>query len=465
MTVIQPSHPVPFERTPKPLPAPATEGLAEGPGEIATRQPKRLEGPAPVGPSAGIKGPIDRSDCPPRESAEFESADLRCRFPDALPGGNGGNGANVVPGNGANVKTDPTLPREGSIGGPKEKFGTVVSDPSDTLAQRSEALQQSPPETRAEALKAAATQGGLSETTQTAAAELLAALPPEKQGEASAYLEQLLGQRGLGDERTQALLGQLKGMTEQTYDPRAGQNADLVVSALRDVATPLDIDQGINTYTCSATSIQTILAQTNPERYLTMLDTLAQNKPFEGIAPDWSFAEEGQSETTDRGRRTLTADTERSPSSKLMQNAIMEFANGTEDFTSAVDGIQNRPMSNDEAWLAPTLDKVLGDNQNYVMLHVPDGEYPDSERIRNLPAEDILKKLADYGPSPDRPLLMTYSDPEHGTPGNPLGHAALIVGLEGNQVTYVDPIGGVTKSVALEELQKQLWGIQFPVGS
>jgi hypothetical protein len=38
----------------------------------------------------------------------------------------------------------------------------------------------------------------------------------------------------------------------------------------------------------------------------------------------------------------------------------------------------------------------------------------------------------------------------NGTPNNPLGHAALI--------------GGVTKEVSVEELQKQLWGIQFPTG-
>ena len=73
--------------------------------------------------------------------------------------------------------------------------------------------------------------------------------------------------------------------------------------------------------------------------------------------------------------------------------------------------------------------------------------------------------LLDTGNSPDRPLLMTYTDPEHGTPNNPLGHAALIVGIAGDRVTYVDPIGGVTKEVSVEDLQKQLWGIQFPAAA
>jgi hypothetical protein len=405
--------------------------------------------------------PKDEADCKMLDKADFSGTDPRCGFPDRPTGSNTNQSPNSASGNGSNINgvSQPSL-KDSLLS--QEKFGEVVDKPGDRLLDRTEELETASPEERATALAEAGTKAGLSEATQKAATELLAALPPEKQAEATAYIEELFSTRNLGDARTGQLLGQIKDMAGQTYDPRVGSSADLAVSALHDVAAPLAIDQGFNTGTCSVTAMQTALAQSQPERYLKMVDTLAQNKPFEGIEPDWSFVDEGQFKETDRGRETITGDTYRSPTAKLVQNALMEYAGGAEDYTSAVDGINTRPVTNDEAWLAGTLDATLKDGKNYVMYHIDNGEYPESDKNKNMSADQILKAVAEYQPSPDRPLVMSYSDPEHGSASNPMGHAGLIIGSDGSTVTYVDPIEGVTKKVSVEELAKHIWSIQIP---
>lgn len=407
---------------------------------------------------ASFEAPSDSAEaCCQRPAADFEAQDESCCFPDATAeAATAPAAASNAPPPGSSLKDRMAA---------RQEFGQKLPDTGDHLFDRSEALAAAGAEGQRAAVSEAAQAAGLSAETTAAAEALLASLPPEKQAEAATYLEHLLTERGqdLGDERTGALLARLQGMNGQDYDPRMGSSADVVVSALHDIAAPLNIDQGYNTGTCSATAMQMALAQSQPERYLDMVDSLAQDQNFEAFAPDWSFAEEGQYETNENGSRSIvTGETGRSPTAQLVQNAIMEYANGDEDYTSAVDGIQNRPAGNDEAWLADTLDAVMNNGEEHVMLHIDNGEYPESEQNRNMPASEIMQAIADYQPSPDRPLVMAYSDPGHGLPGNPLGHAALIIGTEGDDVLYVDPIGGVTKRISAAELQEQIWSIQVP---
>ncbi|MGV3523713.1 MAG: papain-like cysteine protease family protein [Candidatus Sericytochromatia bacterium] len=395
---------------------------------------------------------VDQDRCVPRAGADF-AAD-GCRFPDKTTAPEAAEADNQA----SNGTGDNTIPKDSALWAMLEgpEFGQREPDIGEALQERQDDLQT--PEARQSALTAAAQAAELPEAVQQQAQALVAALPPEKQAEATASLEHLFKQRGkeLGAERVGALLAQLQEMNGRSYDARAGSAADLVVSALHDIAAPTDIDQGVNTGTCSATSMQIALAQTKPERYLKMVDTLAQNKSFEGFAPNWTFTQEGAPD----GEQAYL-ETNRSPAARLVQNAIMDSANGAEAYSSATK-MGDRPQMADEAWVAQTLPRVLGSDEPYAMLHLDDDkdEYPDSDTVRNLPKEQLYSALKDYGPSPDRPVVMSYFDPKHGT-----GHAVLITGLENDRVRYVDPIDGVTKTISQEEFQERVWSINVPVSA
>ncbi len=113
-------------------------------------------------------------------------------------------------------------------------------------------------------------------------------------------------------------------MLSTDYDSRITNNKELVMTALHDIAAPQHINQS-NISTCTATAIQIQISLKSPLEYLNMLDTLAKNKPYKlvsgnVITPNWTF---------DNENKTGTRNSERTLSSKIMQNAIMDYGNGT----------------------------------------------------------------------------------------------------------------------------------------
>lgn len=382
----------------------------------------------------------DEQHCASHVSADFSAADEGCQFPSPL---SPSSDLNAIPGS---IKD-----QMGGLNFERPQFGDVQNDVGEQLLDALDA-ESAAPGTAREGLSAEAT-------------ALLDKLPPDRQSEAAVYLSHLASERGeaLGSEKMNALLGQLTDMTERSYDPRLGTNADVVVSALKDIAAPTDIEQGANTDTCSATAAQIALATKDPERYLNMVDTLAQNKSFEVFEPDWSFTGEAQRE----GNTIRTSDSYRTPTAKLVQNAIMERAFPNEDYTSVMESMAGKEgggtFGADEIDAARTFQEVMGDDRPAVVHHVEntaeDGsnEYPESDTVKNMPAQQVIENLKAYQPSPENPVLMAYDDPEVGG-----GHAALIIGAEGDTITYVDPLDGRVKSVSAEALAPQIWSVSLP---
>ena len=122
----------------------------------------------------------------------------------------------------------------------------------------------------------------------------------------------------------------LSVMLERDYDHRAGEPKDLILSALHDIAAPANISQ-LKTRNCVGACIQIRLALSEPLTYLDMLDTLAQNKTYttkagKEIDPNWNFIHEK--------KKWFGLDSRRPLATAIMQDAIMDYANGAKPFNS-----------------------------------------------------------------------------------------------------------------------------------
>lgn len=454
---------------------PPVASLQSGPEPARVeRKPAKAQEPVPETPCT------DTADCSQRASAEFSGKDPSCSFPDTC--GSQGIDSDPAPGQGNSVSpSEASSGQEGSRlieeltkrNNENKRMGHVVEDVGDGLGDRIAALQDLDDASRQEAVAAAGRQAGLSEDTLKLAASFYGQMPDARRAETASYLEHLFQSRGaeLGDQRIQDLLSKLGKISDTHYPdvvgPKTGQKValggpELALSALHDLAAPSDIDQGANSYTCSANVLQMDLAQNKPERYLEMVDTLALGQTFDGIAPDPSFADEGFTPSSFKDYQDQAlVDTARSLTAKLVQNAIMEYANGSEDYDSAYKSSLTTEQATaqaaaEESWLTDTVPHVMGEKRDYTMLHVPteQDEYRDNAKVKTLSAEAIIDAIKAYRPSQETPLLMGFNN------GN--GHAGLIIGIEGDQVTYLDPAEGFTKTVSLEDLSKRIYSVQIP---
>lgn len=122
----------------------------------------------------------------------------------------------------------------------------------------------------------------------------------------------------------------LTTMLDTKFDSRVDSPKQLIMEALGDIALPSNITQE-KIGTCSGTSVQIQMAIRNPKEYLNMLDKLAKNQSYKTLTgnlvkPNWTFTKEGFSQ--EDGKSVNNFNSERNLTAKIMQNAIMDFADG-----------------------------------------------------------------------------------------------------------------------------------------
>lgn len=264
-----------------------------------------------------------------------------------------------------------------------------------------------------------------------AAMETLRASMPDgrHERELNVYMRALIDQRKppLSNERLTAVLESAAAMTARQYDPRIGPSHELVLSALHDVAAPSNIAQR-SEGTCMAGAAQMQIAMNQPERYLDMVGSLAANQPYapDGAAllqPNWSFLGEN-------GMALY-----RTPSTALMQNAIIDAINGGAGYDTSTAAISNGGA--DRNALGRLLPALLG----------------ESGRMQDVGSADAALNA---NPSRENPVFVAMRWTDKGEDHN--YHALNLIGVDtaSQQVTVMNPWGR-EESFSIAEFQSRFY--------
>jgi hypothetical protein len=241
---------------------------------------------------------------------------------------------------------------------------------------------------------------------------------------------------GVDGHYTNSLLNSLKGLLESKrlspelltalenfqqaplHPELAPQRMTLLRSALQELAFPERIEQH-SKGTCAPTTVQILLALKNPVKYLEILKGLASP---EGKVPP---AHLHNPDLMEREADTLKDDKSgRSLSSRLLQPAFMEYANGAENY----DNTRDRNISGDKEY--PGLDEkgavrlnaaLFGENAYQLRyLHAdPDPTWKGFVKPSQL-KQELAQVLAQGEPVPvglrwgesAHKILLTAIDPE-----------------------------------------------------
>lgn len=215
---------------------------------------------------------------------------------------------------------------------------------------------------------------------------------------------------------TPAVLTQLGKLSDpaQIHSELQSQQTALLRSALQDIAYPDKINQHAKG-TCGAATIQILLAVKDPARYLSLLADLAGPSGRSGelsVEPDTRVADNSG----------------RSISNRLIQPALMEYANDDKDYSNATDlhsdGSNGVFPDGTERLL-----NVLLPDMDYQLINLLDGK-PGGPKPEEL-IDQIDKATADGEPVP---VGMRW-----GT----AGHAILVTKIDkaADKVFYMNPWG------------------------
>lgn len=288
--------------------------------------------------------------------------------------------------------------------------------------------------------------------------------------ELNAYLAAMMdpNNNSMNDEQILQALNQVSQMMGSTYH-EALPNQEVALSALHDIAMPGNISQA-NVGACVAGSAQMQMAVSDPLQYLSMVDSLAQGQPFEtnGITlqPNMTFLDE-------------TGGNYRTPSTALVQNAIMDHVDGDREYTSGRVDISG--MSEDEMDRRGIVPDPNNPGGNLGIM----GTQPGPEQMTRLgnilqgfgrpplnyqrTADDpasaaaLLNQLAQAEPpaSPSNPILVNMRWSQQGEVGGHYHHAVNIIGIENGEVRLMNPWGR-EDIIPLAELQARMTGILLP---
>ncbi|MBC7475296.1 MAG: hypothetical protein H7263_13475, partial [Candidatus Sericytochromatia bacterium] len=234
------------------------------------------------------------------------------------------------------------------------------------------------------------------------------------------------------------IISNLSNMLNDKYDSRIKNPKELISSTLHDISAPSDISQR-DIGTCAGTSIQIQLALKDPIQYIKMIDTFAKNKPYKSesravINPNWTFKNEGKPELDKNGKPfkdksgniQYHPETNRTISSKIMQNAIMDYADGKRKYDSA---------SSDE-----NINSGLDDNEIKRGL---EGVFPNKARIysiNNFSPEQLVNIAIKAKPSLANPveINLNYADK-----GRDASHAVDLINVDKQKglATIINPWG------------------------
>lgn len=253
--------------------------------------------------------------------------------------------------------------------------------------------------------------------------------------EALIYLKEIFNKKPpLTEAQLENVVVKFGKMMKEDYDSRISSSRDVVVSALHDIAAPSDISQG-NVGSCGGTSVQVQVAVRDPEEYLNIIDKLSKNQSYitkkgDEIKPNWTFINEGTPGSIDTRRRL---------SSKIIQNAFMDFANGSQDYDSS------KVSSGLYAFQEVNIMKSLF-GKDYVSYENDD-----------FSGEQLLKIISNSNPSPSNPVLLGISYDQKGNDGF---HAVNVIGINNSkkEVTIINPWGR-EETFNIKELKSRLFSV------
>lgn len=238
----------------------------------------------------------------------------------------------------------------------------------------------------------------------------------------------------ISDETTKNILDKLTSMLSNTYDSRIGNSKDFVISVLSDVANPSNISQE-SIGTCAGTSVQIQFAIRNPIEYLKMAESLAKNQPYTtikgfSVPPNFTFSNEGG--TNHDTRRTISA--------KLIQNAIMDYADAeTRNFDSSKK------------------DEGITTTQTVKALNEIVGLKLENNYTWNYTPAQLMDFMIKSNPSYDNPVEISLSYEPNGRDAI---HSVNVVSIANNNVVIVNPWGR-EETFPVNELQTRLLSVSY----
>lgn len=214
-----------------------------------------------------------------------------------------------------------------------------------------------------------------------------------------------------------------KNLTEFLSDKTNVPGIDkktIIKDALHDISSPSNIEQG-NKGTCAATAAQMKLAAEEPERYVSMLTTLAGGKSFELFGCKLKANDSWKNDKSDS--RTLSC--------KILQNAIMELGKGS--YNSA--GPKAHLDGMDEKQMDKMVKALFGKDYRY--LEIGDDPAKQEEAFKRI-EDDIAR---------GKPVAIAVE-----------GHAATVMGIDKseNPPKVIINSEGYQYSMSVEDFKKKI---------
>lgn len=253
--------------------------------------------------------------------------------------------------------------------------------------------------------------------------------------EALLYINEMLDRKPpLQEGQMKQITDKLNEMLGKDYDYRIGKSKELVLSALHDVSTPSNISQRA-IGTCGAACIQIQMAIREPAEYLNMLDTLASNKNYvtasgKVIKPNMTFHNDS---------------TQRSPSSKIIQNSLMEFAKEYKITFDSEKKLGDKGLLPTEQNMA--YNAIFKSNNKAYNI----GEYT---------SDQLLSILSNAKPSITDPVTISMVFAKSGSDSF---HFVNVIGVEGNNIKIINPWGR-EETLTIDKLKPRIFAVSAPPG-
>lgn len=255
------------------------------------------------------------------------------------------------------------------------------------------------------------------------------------------------------------LLLELSGLAGDRLAPGVDQGR-LLSQALVELNDPVTISQH-SRGTCAATSVQILTAIEAPDQYVRLLRGLSSPQGEAQLGNGQSIRREADWNVDNDGGRSL--------SSRLLQPAFMEFANGELDYLNA-DDMDLDPRTHEKALSGLTAEQALTlleasklSAATYAVKGLVYGADMPETTSRGLDAtiesaRDMLAVLQDgkaidpksqdqlmaalkQQASPRLPVYATVIYTLYPERGNVGFHAILVTGVKAGQVSYINPWG------------------------
>jgi hypothetical protein len=401
-------------------------------GKISTNEKKKLskealenDGKIDEQESVFLEGIENSENVRTLSESSFNPTSFSLKFNEAPKSTKSAYRSNVEP---DKDPTDPTVDRPVSgteVNDTGRAFDDIMNDPNVTVQSLKEDIMNSP----------------LVKSDKQFKMSIISLRPYLSQDkEGLMYIRAFLD-RDIPKDQKLAALNKLNEMVRtNTYDSSIPSKTDFVTSLLHDIARPSDISQG-EVPSCVATSIQSQLATRNPVRYLEMADTLAQNKEFEGIKPNFTFSQEGVNGAFD---------SKRSISSKLMQNSFMDFSNGNSigwDSSGKDPNAKAEGTYNEE--ILPLMNTVLGK------------DFAKQYEVSSYTPNELVQIVKNSNPSSSNPISVSLN---YASSGSDTVHNLNVIGIEGDKVTLTNPWGR-EETFPISELENRITSIETPASN